>query len=49
MIYFDFKIFLVFHRQLKNNNFYLILLGKNMSGCGFNNSEFCFKEHCDII
>ena len=41
--------YLFFHRPLKNNNFYLILLGKNMSGCGFNNSEFCFKEHCDII
>ena len=41
--------YLFFHRQLKNNNFYLILLGQNMSGCGFNNSEFCFKEHCDII
>lgn len=41
--------YLFFHRQLKNNNFYLILLGKNMWGCGFNNSEFCFKEHCDII
>ena len=41
--------YLFFLCQLKNNNFYLILLGKNTSGCGFNNSKFCLKEHCDII
>ena len=40
--------YLFFHCVLKNNNFYLILLGKNMSGCGFNNSKFCFKEYVTL-